>query len=277
MTQLRFTSASGDFSFDGVGSVLSRFDVEYPKIGRVSLEKNGMCGVEYLAPQVGEGRITVEGYLLPGRLSVKEYRRELCRVCSAGGEFTLHADSLTRTVAVESLKFSSDGGFASGEAEKFTLVLVSAEPYFEGEEEIFVGVADAEGGISFPVAITEGAVGTLQNSGSVTIVNRGDIVRGFVAKFTFLTDAQGLMLVSDREDGVFYVTGSISAGGGITIDTRYGQKSVTNSSGKSILNLLDKKCVFFRAHPGETKLSWTVFDGGSPRVSLSFVPGYLTV
>lgn len=277
MTQLRFTSSSGEFFFDGTGSILSRFDVEYPKIGRLSLAKSWDCGVEYLSPRVGEGRITVEGYLIPARLSVKEYKRALCRICSAGGEFTLHADSMRRNVSVESLKFSSDSGFASGEAERFTLILVSADPFFEGEEEVFVGETDADGAVFFPVSFGDGVTGTLENSGSITVVNRGDIVRGFVAEFTFLSDAEALMLVSDRQEGVFSVTGSISTGAKIILDTRHGQKSVTNARGESFLNYLDKKCVFFQAYPGETKISWKVFGGDSPRVKLTFVPGYLTV
>lgn len=277
MTQLRFISEAGRFDFDGAGTILSRFDVEYPQITRGVLLKNGLCGAEQLSPQLGAGRITVEGYILPGRLSVADGKRELSRIASAGGEFILWADGLTRDVAVESLKFDSSTPFASGEAEHFTLKLVSADPFFNGAEETFVGERDVRGGIYFPIAITDAAAGTFSNSGGVVIVNRGDAVRGFVAELDFPSDAVAFTLRSDRQDGVFAVTRAITAGERIVLDTRFGRKSVTDGDGVSLLGELDKQCVFFHAYPGETTLRWRSLAGESPTVRLSFTPGYLTV
>ena len=278
MTQLRFVSEAGEFFFDAEGTVLSRFDVGYPKIGNTFIERNGAGGVKRLSPQLGECCLTVEGYILPGKLTVQEAKRNLSRIVSAGEDFILYADGLSRTVSAQSLSFDSSPGFASGEAGHFTLKLVSADAFFDGEAEDFYGICDSEGSVYFPVTFS-GAdpFGSLGNSGCVTVINRGDAVRGFVMECAFSSSAQALMLVSSRQEGSFVVSGPFSAGDSVIINTRYGEKSVTDKNGASLVSGLDKKCVFFNAYPGETQLRWKIPSGTSPSVKLSFTPGYLTV
>ena len=136
----------GEFTFDGAQAVLSSFSCSYPRLTRKAIAKNAALGVELLPAAVGEGRIRIEGYLIPSEGALFDKKRLLCAIASVGGEFALTVDGLRRTVETEKLEFLTEGAFGRGRGDHFVLTLISASPFFEGDEVTFYGrytVADA--------------------------------------------------------------------------------------------------------------------------------------
>ena len=267
----------GEFTFDGAQAILSSFSCSYPRLTRKAIAKNAALGVELLPAAVGEGRIRIEGYLIPSEGALFDKKRLLCAIASVGGEFALTVDGLRRTVETERLEFLPEGAFGRGRGDHFVLTLISASPFFEGDEVTFYGrytVADA---LYFPHAISAAgdSVGTISSRGSVTVSNCGDAPCGFVARFHFPAAATSFILKSDAYSDNFAVTRSIDAGETLTLDTRYGKKSVVNASGESELGNLDKRCAFFILPPGENELTWYCSSSSPPDVSVRIVPQYI--
>ena len=69
----------GEFTFDGAQAILSSFSCSYPRLTRKAIAKNAAFGVELLPAAVGEGRIVIEGYLIPseGALFDKKPSRQM--------------------------------------------------------------------------------------------------------------------------------------------------------------------------------------------------------
>ena len=276
MTDIRiFAHGVGEIVFDGESAVLSGIDWGYPQIHRPSLVKNTLYGAQFLTPTLGAAKITLKGYFLSRSVSAGESHRLLCAIVGAGGEFTLCAGERTRKVSCESLSFCSDPGFCSGMAEKFTLVLTSATPFFEGNARTVCGVPDASGAIVFPTSLVD-STGTLSSHGTVTVDNRGDAVCGFVLKVSFPASASSFILTSDREDGIFAIARPISSGEVITLDTRTGRKGVTDADGDSVLGDVDVSCRFHSVYPGQNIFRWKCTSAKAPHVELTFTEGYLT-
>lgn len=129
----------GEFTFDGAQAILSSFSCSYPRLTRKAIAKNAAFGVELLPAAVGEGRIRIEGYIIPSEGALFDKKRLLCAIASVGGEFALTVDGLRRTVETEKLEFLTEGAFGRGRGDHFVLTLISASPFFEGDEVTFYG------------------------------------------------------------------------------------------------------------------------------------------
>ena len=177
----------GEFTFDGAQAILSSFSCSYPRLTRKAIAKNAAFGVELLPAAVGEGRIRIEGYLIPSEGALFDKKRLLCAIASVGGEFTLTVDGLRRTVETEKLEFLTEGAFGRGRGDHFVLTLISASPFFEGDEMTFYGRYTVADSLYFPHAISAAgdSVGTISSRGSVAVSNCGDAPCGFVARFHF--------------------------------------------------------------------------------------------
>lgn len=268
------SSEAGAIYFDRKYAVLSALRVIPPKVEQQILQKNAVVSERLVEGRIGSGSIVLEGHLLPQNGEVGALKRLLCRIAYPGGTVCVESEGLRRSAFVSSLLFDGQAPYGSGVCEHFTLTLVSEDPFFDGDEETFLGVRDCVGELYFPFAPGEVSTGSMKNTGSVVVNNRGDAVRGFVAELYFPEDTVAFTLHSDREEGIFAFTEPILAGTRLILDTRRGRKSVMNGEGTSLLPYLDKRCVFFSAFPGKTRLSWRSIDSAPPEISVRFVPGY---
>ena len=80
------------------------------------------------------------------------------------------------------------------------LTLISASPFFEGDEVTFYGRYTVADSLYFPHAISAAgdSVGTISSRGSVTVSNCGDAPCGFVARFHFPSAATSFIKALER-------------------------------------------------------------------------------
>lgn len=243
------------------------------------------AGAAKLSGDCTAGRtVMFSGYILPagGTASARaeemeRLTRRLCRIVMRSGGFTLSVRGREMHLSAESAPvFAHDAPLSGEDAAFFTVTAhasVPAAAYFFGRETAVTGQGWT-GRLVFPLTVTEETVfAEGAKAGQILVVHPGDVPCGFELTVTAAFQPITSFTVVSESGEALTVNRFIPTGGSVVIDTRPGEKTVTEE-GESILADLSFDSTFFALHPGENRLCWQAEGDGTAEIRIVFAPPY---
>lgn len=210
---------------------------------------------------LGKRDVKIEGYISAG---LEENRRKIARICTHNPPFYLiDGEYRLELVSKKGIELSAEKRFSS-KLLKFTLYAEATNPLWQSITEKSVTYSSC--------------AGISDASSAIYVTNEGDAPVGFVAQAKMRTLAEGAIFrIGDKR--ITLDTSGLEIGDIVSIDTRYGKKSVTlikKSTGASedfMLNLAVGS-ELFELDAGVNRIDYSV-PTGFIQLTITYNPVYM--
>lgn len=252
-----------------------------------STSSMGQHGDTYVGTRIEPRDITIKGKIKDeDRETQLRLRRDMVKILNPELDGTLYYTYGTFTRKIGARVDGSPTFSRSSLSQEFQIDFSCLSPFWEQERESLEYIASWHGSWEFPCEIVQSDAesmifGYRDESVIVDVYNRGDISTGMRVVFRALDEVVNPVLLNVDTQEYIKINKTMAQGDVITVNTIYGQKGVTLTSGGAESNAyryLDVDSTFLQLEIGDNMLRYDATSGsGNLDVTIYYSPLYLGV
>lgn len=248
----------------------SAYVVTYSGLGPVGADvvtsSMGMVdGEKFNSARVGKRNIlltvSIRGNVESNRLRLYEFfaPKQAVKLYYRNGARDVYTEGIVETCEPD--QFS--------QVQRVVISIICPQPYLIGAEEIVKDISGITSLLAFPFSIAAAGIPFSELIGDEYAIlhNEGNVNTGFIITVFAREDVTGPVIYNVLTNEAFRVTGVLTKGHTLTIDTRQGNKrlTITDPSGNVETVLYRKKAgsVWLQLVPGENYIAYAAESGGN--------------
>ena len=228
--------------FDNVKFVLSKFDANAGAVTNVSFKGINQIGVTQTASLIETRDISLEIYIqAKDAQEMKENKRKLARVTNPLNEITvIYKGNKIRGTLKSTPKYSTDSNNNTNYIAFCVLDVFCPNPCFTSETEFVLKLIEWSPNFHFPARIVKKEPLGKRTRKIAEVDNIGDIENGMIIEFEAKGPLKNPTIMNVKTREYIKIPKEMVAGEKITINTRYGAKSIKSNISGNIINLFKK-------------------------------------
>lgn len=244
-------------TFDNRNFVLSEKDFGYVEATHTDFKGVNQIGVYHTYSTLDTREISLTGYIFH---DVEANKRQLLSLVNPLKPFDLIVDERKITCyASTTPQFTYVYSEYNKDIVKFMIQAYCPQPCFTTVNRTIANLALWQGDFSFPLIIPEGEgimMGYKTPSAIADIYNGGDIQTGVIIEFIAEGTLKNPSILDVNTREFIKINKTMQPNEIVTVNTNYGQKSVTSNIDGNILNLLDVDSTFIQLRQGTNTIKY---------------------
>lgn len=206
---------------------------------------------------------------------IEANRQKLYRIFPRKTACTVYFKNANRDVKIQGYVETIEADLFS-KREKAQISIICPRPYFEDLATIYAELAATLAMFEFPFAIEEDNPIPFSEATDypiAEIMNEGDAEAGCIINIEVNDTIQGIKIINTSTQQFFYLDSAFVDHDKITISTISGQMGVTRERGgtkANILNYVGANSTWLRLAPGVNYFTYTIDDGDTEDVEITF-------
>lgn len=245
-----------------------------PPAVNVNTAKAGIIDGTFFNSATMEQRNIVITVILNG--DIEGNRQKLYRIFPRKTPCVIYFKNENRDVKIKGYVETLEGDLFS-QRERMQISIICPRPYFEDLNTIYAELAQNLAVFEFPFSIEIDEpvpISEITDYPICEIVNSGDAECGCVIDIDVHSAIQGLKIANTSTQQFFYLDTAFVNHDRVRINTNSGQMGVTRERGGTVTNILNsvgEGSTWLRLSPGTNYFTYTIDDGNTEDVDISFV------